>query len=261
MRALRAQGASFSIAGVPLLQPVSLDLQAGQLTALLGPNGAGKSTLLSLLCGQRKPSSGQVRMNGHDLADYRPDALARVRALLAQDSSIAFDYTVREVVELGRFPHRLQPSRDEDGIIDAAMRATDVLHLKDRVANSLSGGERARAQLARVLAQIWEPLADGAPRWLLMDEPTAALDLSHQHQVLRLARDWAIGQGVGVVAVLHDLNLALRYADEAVLLERGQIFAHGAPRAVLTEDAVHTVWQVRAQAIQSEDGFAQLLVR
>ena len=261
MRSLRAESASFAVAGVPLLQPVSLDLQPGELTALLGPNGAGKSTLMSLLCGQRKPTQGQVHLNGQNLAAYRPDALARVRALLPQDSSIAFEYTVREVAELGRFPHRLQPSRDEDGIIEAALRATDVLHLQDRVVNSLSGGERARAQLARVLAQIWDPLPDGAPRWLLMDEPTAALDLSHQHQVLRLARDWAIQQGVGVVAVLHDLNLALRYADQAVLLQRGQVFAQGAPREVLTEDAVHAVWQVRAQSIQSEDGFAQLLVR
>lgn len=261
MTLLQTQAASVSIQGTHLLQPTSLHLMPGQLTALLGPNGAGKSTLLSLLSGQRRPSSGQVALNGLALSAYRPQALAQVRALLPQDSSIAFDYTVREVVELGRFPHRLQPSRDEAGIVDAAMRTTDVQHLQDRVVNTLSGGERARAQLARVLAQIWDPLPDGAPRWLLMDEPTAALDLSHQHQVLRLARDWAKGQGVGVVAVLHDLNLALRYADHVVLLQHGQIFASGTPQVVLSEESVHAVWKVRAQAIRSEDGFAQLLVR
>ncbi|APW42578.1 heme ABC transporter ATP-binding protein [Rhodoferax saidenbachensis] len=260
MSQLQVQAASFAVQGLHLLQPVSLDLQPGQLTALLGPNGAGKSTLLSLISGQRRPSGGHVVLNGQALSGYRPEALAQVRALLPQDSSIAFDYTVREVVELGRFPHRLKPNQDEAGIVDAAMRATDMHALQDRVVNTLSGGERARAQLARVLAQIWDPLPGGAPRWLLMDEPTAALDLSHQHQVLRLARDWAVQQGVGVVAVLHDLNLALRYADQVVLLQKGQVFAQGAPHEVLQPETVQTVWKVQAQAIQSDDGVAQLLV-
>lgn len=260
MSKLQVQAAAFSVRGVPLLQPVSLELQAGQFTALLGPNGAGKSTLLSLISGLRRPTAGQVVLNERVLSDYRPEALAQVRALLPQDSSIAFDYTVRDVVELGRFPYRLKPSLDEVGLVDAAMRATDVFALQSRVLNTLSGGERARAQLARVLAQIWDPLPSGVPRWLLLDEPTAALDLSHQHLVLRLARDWAVTQGVGVVAVLHDLNLALRYADQVVLLQKGQVFAQGAPHAVLQPQAIQTVWKVRTQAIQGDDGVAQLLV-
>ena len=257
---LEAQAVSCTIGGATLLHSLTARFATGAFTAILGPNGAGKSTLLSLLCGQRKASQGQVFLQNQTLDSYPAPALARRRALLPQDLSVAFDYTVQDVVELGRTPHRQQPSRGESDIVQRAMQATGVLALAHRVLNTLSGGERARAQLARVLAQIWEPAPDGQSRWLLLDEPTAALDVHHQHAVLRLARRWAHEHGVGVVAVLHDLNLALRYADQVLLLQDGQVQADGPPTQVLSADTVRRIWQVDVHPVLDADGSLQLLM-
>ncbi len=257
---LEAQAVSCVIGGATLLHSLSARFATGQFAAILGPNGAGKSTLLSLLCGQRRASRGQVFLQGEPLGGYSAQALACRRALLPQDLSIAFDYTVQDVVELGRHPHRHKPSAVETDIVQRAMQATGVLALAHRVLNTLSGGERARAQLARVLAQIWEPVPDGQSRWLLLDEPTAALDVHHQHAVLRLARRWAHSHGVGVVAVLHDLKLALRYADQALLLQDGQVQADGPPVEVLDVATVSRIWQVDVHTVQGADGCPQLLM-
>lgn len=257
---LETRAAMCRVGGTTLLQPVTVGFQAEQLSAIVGLNGAGKSSLLSLLSGQRQPSSGSVWMNGRPLSECSAQSQARVRALLPQDSTVAFDYSVRDVVALGRFAHRSQPSLDEAGLVQAAMQATGVARLAGRSINTLSGGERARAQLARVLAQIWEPGPDGAARWLLLDEPTAALDLCHQHEVLRLARRWAVQHGVGVVAVLHDLNLALRYADWALVLQGGAVHSQGLPVDILSAAHVNQVWQVRSQSVFDAEGTAQLLV-
>lgn len=257
---LQAEDLVCRMGGRELLHGLSFKLQAGQFTAILGPNGAGKSTLLSMLCGQRKPDGGRLLLDGSDLFSLDAASMARRRALLPQDTGVAFDFSVHEVAELGRYPHRLNPTNDEEGIVAAAMASADVTHLAHRSVTTLSGGERARAQLARVLAQIWLPLPDGASRWLLLDEPTAALDLHHQHEVLRLSAHWAHQQGVGVIAVLHDLNLALRYADHVLVLEQGNLAAQGAPQDVLDEDLLARVWRVSASSVTHPDGTRQLLV-
>ncbi len=248
--------------GRPLLATVHTQLAAGRVTAILGPNGAGKSTLLAMLSGQRAPRSGRVWLGGQPVSGASTPALARQRAVLPQDTAVAFDFTVQEVVEMGRFAHRQQPSRHEAHIVAQAMEATGVAHLAGRSINTLSGGERARSHLARALAQIWEPLPDGAPRWLLLDEPTAALDLAHQHHTLALVRRWAVEQGVGVVAVLHDLNLALRYAHDSLLLAPGL----AGPRSVhatahlLTPATIAQVWGVHSTPVLAADGVPQYLV-
>lgn len=243
-----------------LLQGVSLQLRPGEVGAVLGPNGAGKSTLLSALAGLRAPDSGRVTLNGQRVMPSRVHALARHRAVLPQETAVAFDFRVYDVVALGRYPHHLQPSRDEAAIVRAAMQATGVAALAERSVASLSGGERARVQLARVMAQIWEPAADGAPRWLLLDEPTAALDLRHQHETLRTVQRWAREQGVGVLAVLHDPNLALRYADRAWVLHHGVLQASGPADHVLRPALVQRVWQVQASTVRAADGMPQLLI-
>jgi len=260
MSTLALLNASCIVGGAGLLREASISFAAGRFAAILGPNGAGKSTLLSLLSGQRSASQGRVLLDDAPLASHATGELARRRALLPQDLSIAFDYTVREVVELGRYPHRRQPSRLEAEIVQRAMQAAGVAALAHRVLNTLSGGERARAQLARVLAQIWEPLPAGETRWLLLDEPTAALDVHHQHAMLRLARGWAHEHGVGVIAVLHDLNLALRYADQAVVLQQGRVQADGPPGDVLALETVQRIWQVNAFPVRDADGCLQLLM-
>lgn len=257
---LRAQGVGVRVAGQRLLDGVDLCLEPGEVGVLLGPNGAGKSTLLSVLAGLRAPTTGRVTLGAQALADRPPEALALERAVLPQDTGVAFDFSVQDVVELGRYPHRMNPTQDEAGIVRAAMALTDVTHLAQRQVNSLSGGERARAQLARVLAQIWRPLPDGRPRWLLLDEPTAALDLRHQHDTLSTVRRWAREQGVGVLAVLHDPNLALRYADRVWVLHRGRLQASGPPAQVLTPALLARVWQVHVRVVRDGGTSPQLLV-
>lgn len=251
---LEVAGVGVEVPGRSLLQAVSAQFIAGQVTAVLGPNGAGKSTLMSLLTGQRRPSGGHVYLAGKALAAHAPSELARMRACVAQETQVAFEFTAREVVELGRYPHRRHPGRNEADVVLQAMQATVVEHLQHRVLNTLSGGEKARVHLARALAQVWEPPGGQSTRWLLLDEPTAALDLQHQHRMLQLVRAWATAQGVGVVAVLHDLNLALRYSDRCVVLQHGQVVGSGATAEVLTPFCIEKVWGVVAHPVAPQGG-------
>lgn len=258
--ALTCCGVLVQAGGRTLLAQVSLHLRAGCFTAVLGPNGAGKSTLLSVLSGQRRPNAGEVLLDGRALQRLGADQLALRRAMMPQESTVAFDFTAREVVALGRFPHRHAPHPDEESIIDEAMARTDVSALAERVHNTLSGGEKARVHLARVFAQLWFARTDGAVRWLLLDEPTAALDLAHQHAAMCLLRERA-AEGLGVVAVLHDLNLALRYADEVVVVRAGHPVRQGPATALLQAPLIEEVWQTRCQAVVGDDGTPQFLFR
>ena len=238
----------------PRLATVDVQIAAGRFTAILGPNGAGKSTLMSMLVGERVPQCGQVLLDGHPLASHGMASLAQRRSVMPQDCSVAFDFTAQEVVELGRYPHRNQPAANEEQIVAEAMALTGVDHLAQRSINTLSGGERARTHLARALAQIWLPPVDGSARWLLLDEPTAALDLAHQHHAMRLLRQWAHEQGAGVVAVIHDLNLALRYADDVLVLGGEAGVHHGPVLDVLQPELVRRVWGVQCDPVRSSDG-------
>ena len=263
---LECRNAAVSADGRRVLATVSAVLRAGRVTAIVGPNGTGKSTLLGLLAGQRAPLAGSVLLDGLPLHRQPVTALARRRALMAQESAVAFDFSATEVVELGRFPHRQRPAPDEAGIVAHALAAAGVAHLAGRSVQTLSGGEKARVHLARALAQIWHPPADAAERWLLADEPTAALDLQHQHRCMRLLRQWAVEQGVGVVAVLHDLNLALRYADDALVLggegggdDDAGGCSFGPVAAVLRPERIEAVWQMRCEPVALADGTLQYL--
>lgn len=256
---LQCMDARVSLNGRTLLEDVSATLRPGRFTVILGPNGAGKSTLLSLLSAQRRPDAGQVLLDGAPLAGMSAHKLALRRAVMPQESAVAFDFTVREVVELGRYPHRQRPDTNEAGIIAQALAATDVTALAPRIFNTLSGGEKARTHLARALAQVWSARSDGAARWLLLDEPTAALDLSHQHQALGLLQDRARQEGIGIVAVLHDLNLALRYADDALLLANGKIAGFGPVAEVLTPERMSDIWGITCTPVKNDQGLLQYL--
>lgn len=245
---LRAENVCCDISSRRLLDQVSVTLEPGRVHAVLGPNGAGKSTLLKLLSGEQRCTQGRVMLEERMIHEWPMLERARRRAVLPQSESLGFDFTARQVVSLGRMPCVLQTPVREQDIISAALDATGVARLGERIYPTLSGGERMRVQLARVLAQIWE--APGHPRYLLLDEPTASLDLAHQHSCLRVARKFA-ADGTGVLLVLHDPNLALGYADEVTLLCCGQVIAQGSPEQVLTQQNLERVYGVKVEILHS----------
>ncbi len=221
-----------------IVDEVSLSIRGGELLAVMGENGAGKSTLLKLMAGDLVPAAGEVLLDGRALDGWTPLAQAQRRAVLPQDTAVDFAFTALEIVLLGRSPHcRGNPGAVDRAIAREAMRRTDATHLADRVYPTLSGGERARVMLARAIAQVLRA-SDGPPaevRGLLLDEPSAALDIAHQHAAFRTVRDLARDEGVAVVTVLHDPNLAALYADRVALIKNGRLLACGAPHETLTE--------------------------
>ncbi|MBO6525990.1 MAG: ABC transporter ATP-binding protein [Erythrobacter sp.] len=213
------------------LSGVSLTLEPGSIIAICGPNGAGKSSLLEALAGLLHPDSGEVAMDGSALDAMPPRDRAMTIGYLPQAHEIAWDVPVRSLVELGRMPYGDRLAAP----VDAALEALDIEHLAGRRAQSLSGGETARVLLARVLA--------GEPRWILADEPLAALDIGHQLALLRHLRR-AAESGAGVVLVLHDLAHAMNHADRAIVLDEGRIAADGACEDALDRQVIERVWKV-----------------
>jgi len=245
--ALLTSQVSVHLAGFDLLRDIDVVVEPGQVTAIVGPNGAGKSSLLKVLTGDIAPTVGTVTLNNFFLQEWDNERRARLLAVLGQQTPLNFPFTAAEVVALGRIPHDVGAARDRE-IVAEALQLVDASYLDKRYYTQMSGGEKQRVQLARVLAQIWEPVADG-PRYLVLDEPTSAFDLSHQQMTLEIVRRFA-AQGVGVLVVVHDLNLAARCADKMVVVTCGRIAAQGTPAEVLTEDLIQRVFQV--QAIISE---------
>ena len=230
------------------LQDVTCALEPGTITAICGPNGAGKSTLLEALAGLIAPDHGQIALDGKDLAHWPARGRAQAIGYLPQDATIAWDVPVRSLVALGRMPHG-----DRDAApVDAALAALDLGAFEHRRAQSLSGGETARVLLARVLA--------GNPRWILADEPLAALDLAHQLALLAHLRR-AARQGAGVVLVLHDLAHAMNHADRVIVLDRGRLAAQGAPAEALSSAVIRRVWQVETHWLESDGARALTAAR
>ena len=233
MTALDAHGVTFSVRGQALLRDVSIHVAPGSVTAIIGPNGAGKSTLLGVLAGDIHPSHGSVTIAGKPLRSYSVAELARRRSVMLQQSAVAFSYTVREVVSMGRSAWNRDDALDDNTIVDLALAQTDSTRFASRDVTSLSGGEQARAALSRVIAQ-------DAPI-VLLDEPTASLDIAHQELVLGLAGSLARAGGA-VVIVLHDLDAAATHADHVVMLVDGQVAAAGTPADVMTSEILSTVY-------------------
>ncbi len=232
------RGATFAYGEALALCGVSFRARAGEFVGLLGPNGAGKSTLVRIVAGLAAPRAGEVRLA--DLDPFRAPRrqVARACALVPQEPRVLWPFTVREAVMMGRAPHQgllAVADRFDRGAVQGALEACDLVALADRRLDALSGGERRRVFFARALAQ--------EPRVLLLDEPTAFLDLGHQVAAMRMAQVAARG-GLCVVAVLHDLNLAAAACDRVVVLSRGRVVAEGPPAAVLTEERVREVWDV-----------------
>ncbi|MDR6200099.1 iron complex transport system ATP-binding protein [Microbacterium sp. SORGH_AS428] len=242
--AIRLDAVGLRLGGVDILRDISLDIGFGRVVALVGPNGAGKSSLMGIMAGDVRPASGEVLLDGRPIGSLRPSELARMRSVLLQENRVAFAFSAREVVEMGRAPWHGEARGRDDVPISDAMAAADVVHLGERTYTSLSGGEKARVSLARVLAQQ-TPV-------VLLDEPTAALDLRHQEDVLRIARGLAAA-GRAVVVVLHDLSLAAAYADDVAMVAAGSLAAFGAPAEVVTAERVESVYATPVRILADPD--------
>ena len=244
---LQLDNATVRIGAATLVDGLSLGVSPGEVMAIVGPNGAGKTTSLRLLAGETEPTSGQVLLDGEPLASTGLDDLALRRGVLPQQSALGFGFSTLDVVLLGRTPHSTGRRSDLDAAA-RAMRRAGVEHLAAQRYPTLSGGERQRVHLARVLAQL-DGATDG-DRYLLLDEPTSALDLAHQHSVLRVAQEEA-AHGAGVLAVLHDLNLAAQYADRIAVLADGKLVALGTAESVLTPAIVQCAFGISVMVTQN----------
>ena len=234
----RGELAAHNLALANRLTAVTAALRPGEVTAICGPNGAGKSTLLACLAGLLQPGSGMVNLDAAPLASLPPLARARAIGYLPQSPEVAWDVSVETLVSLGRIPWRGVPHSHDEPAINAAIAAMDLEPLRRRPVSRLSGGERARALMARVLAT--------APRWLLADEPLANLDLAHAAQLIARLRQQA-GEGTGVVLVLHDLAQAMNHADRVLVLAEGMLVEDGSPEQALSESVIARVWAVTAR--------------
>lgn len=232
--ALRASGASVDLDSRRVVDDVDLSVNAGEIVALVGPNGCGKSTLLSALAGFRKPATGSIAIGSNRVEATSTMALARLRAVVTQHNRPDVGFTVGEVVEMGRYPWLRTPQSAQSAqAIAQAIAECDLTELTSRPVSHLSGGQQARVAMARALAQQ-TPV-------LLLDEPTAALDIAHQEQVLRvlqLARE----RGTAILLVVHDLSLAAAYADRVVLMKAGRVQATGTPDDVLTDSLLSEIY-------------------
>jgi iron complex transport system ATP-binding protein len=237
MNILEARGLRFRYGTEPVVDAVSLCLAAGEMLGIIGPNGSGKSTLLRLLSGVIEPEQGEIRLNGRPLSAYSRRELARLVAVVPQDTLISFPFSVTEVVLMGRSPHlgglAFEGDRDLE-VAHEAMRRTGVLELAQRSIHELSGGERQRVVLARAIAQ--------EAAVMLLDEPAAFLDIRHQVGIYDLLHDLQ-GEGKSIVTVLHDLNLTSMYCDRVALLKHGRLVAAGPPESVITYRCITEVYE------------------
>jgi len=246
---LTAQNVHLQLGGTPVLKGISLTAEAGTITVVMGANGSGKTSLIRLLTGEIPANQGSIHFN-HDLIEnWSPARRACKMAVLPQASTLNFPFTVKEVVMLGRTPHSTGLKKDAQ-IVSEVLELVDAIDLESRLYTHLSGGEKQRVQLARVLAQIWNP-EDELDQAILLDEPSASLDLEHQQLMLKVVKDLAL-RNVTVLLVLHDINLATFCADQIIMLRGGQVAKAGKPIDVVQPDIIKQIFNVDVDVIKSQ---------
>ena len=250
---LQADDVTFGYGSTPVVHGVSLAVPTGGLVGLIGPNGSGKTTLLRLLAGTRRPSSGQVRLDGQPIASLSRGAIARRMAVVPQESHLAFDYTVLEVALMGRYPHlgafAIEGPADV-AVARQALAATGAAGFESRPFSTLSGGEKQRVIIAAALTQISSRSADSAGSILLLDEPTAALDLKYQLAVSTLLASLHRDRGLTIVVSTHDLSFAARLCRTLVMLKDGRVLASGPIDAILTPERVRALYDVEVDVVR-----------
>ncbi|WP_459616571.1 heme ABC transporter ATP-binding protein [Bordetella sp. 2513F-2] len=249
MNGLHAEHLTLSRGGVAVLSDVSLSVRPGEVLGLLGANGAGKSTLLAALAGELRPDAGRIALDGADLERLAPRQQARRRAVLPQKPSLSFDLAVHEVVAMGTYPFPELPPAQVEALVEHALARAGVGHLAQRRYPELSGGEQQRVQFARVLAQCHASPATDTPRYLLLDEPISNLDPRHQLDLMDTAWQLAHAQALGVLVIVHDVNLAARWCDRLLLLAEGGAVAEGPPQAVLTPELLRRTYGIEADVL------------
>jgi iron complex transport system ATP-binding protein len=252
---LEAQSVSFAIGGVTLVDGVDLRIEAGEMVAIVGPNGAGKSTLLRMLSGDLRPTGGRIALKQRDIHAYPPRILARHRAMLSQHVNVTFPFTVEEIIHMGAGDSGRAAAQK---LVDVALGEVGLSHFSHRQLPTLSGGEQQRAHFARVLVQLACGERQHGPGLLLLDEPTSSLDMRHQIDLVETARRRA-QNGTAVVAVLHDLNLAMRFADRIVLLHRGRLAVDGDRAKAITTETIRRIFEVDVKIDYTEGGVPFLL--
>lgn len=237
----QASNIGYSVRERIILQNVSLTIKPGEFTAVVGPNGAGKSTLLKALAYENMNFRGEVKINGKPVKSYSPKSLSLIRAVLPQSSNVQFAFTAEQIINLSRHTHRTSKAENKK-IVDEVMELTSTVEFKDRNYMTLSGGEKQRVQMARVLAQVWgETLY---PRYILLDEPTSNMEIAQQQQLFSLAK-LACERNIGVMAIVHDLNQAVQFADKLYFLRDGKITASGEAKNVFTKSIIEETFCCR----------------
>ena len=254
---LTATNITFRVGNKALVSDASLSFAPGKLHLIIGPNGAGKSTLIKILARLLRPQVGAVHYDGIDVSQTSEAELAKRRAVLSQAVEVAFPLSAREVVMMGRYPHfGGRPGPVDEKIVDDVMAQFDVTEFTDRNYQTLSGGERQRVNFARVLAQLWRDTAsvpDSENRYLFLDEPLTFLDIRHQIEFMNKIKELAMAPDVVIVGVVHDLNLAARFADYIVVLNQAQLVSNGSPTEVLTAERIKNVFGVKATFVGVEE--------
>lgn len=244
---LTTKNLSLNIGTKQILKNINITLSPSEHVVILGANGAGKSTLLKALSGETVQYSGDIKINQQNLKALSSKTLARMRSVMPQEIHLNFPFRIREVVEMGSAP--FPPSLEEAQIVTQCLETFEVQHLQEQLYPSLSGGEKQRVQLARVFCQLSSRKHALADRYLFLDECSSALDPSHQFHVFEQVRALC-KQGIGVLSIVHDLNLAARFADRIILMNKGEVLAEGSPEAVLTPDKLESAYGIETQVIQ-----------
>lgn len=251
---IQAKNITYKIGSKTILKDISANFEAGKINLILGPNGAGKSTLVKVICNQLKPQEGTVFYEGLNIRKTSVAELAKVRAVLSQNTELAFPLKVKEVVMMGRYPHfSVNPTTKDENAIQEAMRFFDVDEMADRDYLTLSGGEKQRVHFARVVSQIWYPSENGC-RYLILDEPLTFLDVHYQFQFMHKLRELLKQKDLVIVGVVHDLNLAAKFADHLVLLNHGELLAAGSKEKVLNAENMKAAYRLEPVIHNDERG-------